>query len=186
MDQAQQEQASLREDIDSVKIKIEHILETMQALSRREEDIHAATTARNDAPVQRVVSPLRLSGLIPNRMVYGFPHGFTPPPEATHVPHLIHISRVTDGVTLQGPPIVNQILTPRTDEEVQDEYEMHNYLRVARMVNPAAAQAFKAIQMCHALAEKIRVLEGHNSSGLGALEMCLVPNVVMPPKFKAP
>lgn len=40
--------------------------------------------------------------------------------------------------------------------------------------------------MCRALAEKLRILEGHKSTRLSALEMCLVPDMVIPPKFKVP
>lgn len=34
------------------------------------------------------------------------------------------------------------------------------------------------------LGRKMRVIEGHNSTSLSAIEMCLVHDVVIPPKFK--
>lgn len=52
------------------------------------------------------------------------------------------------------------------------------------MVNHDAAQNSEVMQMCRALVEKIRVMEGHNSTILNALETCLAPDVVFPPKFK--
>ncbi|XP_050919305.1 uncharacterized protein LOC127136829 [Lathyrus oleraceus] len=63
---------------------------------------------------------------------------------------------------------------------------MQNYNAATLVVIPTAAQDSEAILMCRALAEKLRILEGHNSTRLSALEMCLVPDVVIPPKFKAP
>ena len=54
------------------------------------------------------------------------------------------------------------------------------------MVNIVATQYSEAMQMCRALAEKIRVMEGHNSTNLSALETCLVPDVVIPNKFNMP
>lgn len=109
---------------------------------------------------------------VPNTVIYGFPP--------------IHTSGVTAGVSTQGPPIINQITIPYTDEDLQDEYEMKNYHGVAPVVNHVAARDFKAIIMCRALAKKLRVMEGHSSTSLSALEMCLVTDVVILPKFKEP
>lgn len=117
-------------------------------------------------------------------MIYGLPLGFTSPPEGTHVPHLVHTSGVVDGLVAQRPLVVNQIPPPLTDEEIQNKYEMRNYQKVALMVNHVATLYFEAMQICCALAEKIRVMDGHNSTNLSALEMYLVPDVVIPPKFK--
>ncbi|XP_050886876.1 uncharacterized protein LOC127092106 [Lathyrus oleraceus] len=186
MDVVREEQAAFREEMDSVKSKIEQIFEAIQALARREEEARVAAAARNDALVQGVALQSGPSVPIPNPVIYGLPPGFVPPPERNHVPPPAHTSGVVDGVVVQGPPIVNQVVMPRTDEELQDEFEMQNYNGATPVVIPTAAQDSEAILMCRALAEKLRILEGHNSTRLSALEMCLVPNVVIPPKFKAP
>ncbi|KAI5419109.1 hypothetical protein KIW84_043340 [Lathyrus oleraceus] len=115
MDVVREEQAAFREDMDSVKRKIEQIFEAIQALARREEEAR-----------------------------------FVPPPERTHVPPPAHTSGVADGVTAQGPPIVNQVVIPRTDEELQDEFEMQNYNGATPVVIPTAAQDSEAILMCPA------------------------------------
>ncbi|KAI5398776.1 hypothetical protein KIW84_064235 [Lathyrus oleraceus] len=99
MDVVREEQAAFREEMDSIKSKIEKIFEAIQALARREEE------ARPSVP-------------IPNPVIYGLPPGFVPPPERTHVPPSAHTSGVVDGVVVQGPPIVNQVVIPRTDEEL--------------------------------------------------------------------
>ncbi|XP_050915188.1 uncharacterized protein LOC127130163 [Lathyrus oleraceus] len=178
MDVVREEQAAFKEEMDSVKSKIEQIFEAIQALARREEEARVAAPARNDALVQGVALQSGPSVPIPNPVIYGLPLGFVPPPERTHVPPPAHTSRVADGVAAQGPPIVNQVVIPRTDEELQDEFEMQNYNGATPMVIPTAAQDSEAILMCCALAEKLRILEGHNSTRLSALEMCLVPDVL--------
>ncbi|XP_050875211.1 uncharacterized protein LOC127078831 [Lathyrus oleraceus] len=178
MDVVREEQAAFREEMDSVKSKIEQIFEAIQALARREEEARVAAAARNDALVQGVALQSGPSVPIPNPVIYGLPPGFVPPSERNHMPPPAHTSGVADGVVVQGPPIVNQVVMPRIDEELQDEFEMQNYNGAPRMVIPTAAQDSEAILMCRALAEKLRILEGHNSTRLSALKMCLVPDVL--------
>ncbi|XP_050875254.1 chromatin-remodeling ATPase INO80-like [Lathyrus oleraceus] len=140
MDVVREEQAAFREEMDSVKSKIEQIFEAIQALARREEEARVAAAARNDALVQGVALQSGPSVPIPNPVIYGLPPGFVPPPERTHVPPPAHTSGVDDGVAAQGPPIVNQVVIPRTDEELQDEFEMQNYNGATSVVIPTAAQ----------------------------------------------
>ena len=97
MDQVQEEQASMREEIDSVKSKIDHILETVLALAIREYEIRVAAVVRNDTPVQWPTSHSGPSVPVPNPVIYGFPLGFTSPPEGSHVPQPLHTFGVTDG-----------------------------------------------------------------------------------------
>ncbi|KAI5381705.1 hypothetical protein KIW84_UN0507 [Lathyrus oleraceus] len=148
MDVVREEQVAFKEEMNSVKSKIEQIFEAIQALARREEEARVAAAARNDALVQGVTLQSGPSVPIPNPVIYGLPPGFVPPPERTHVPPPAHTSRVADGVAVQGPPIVNQIVMPRTDEELQDEFEMQNYNGVSLMVIPTTAQDSEAILMC--------------------------------------
>lgn len=118
MDVVREEQAAFREEMDSVKSKIEQIFEAIQALARREEEARVAAAARNNALVQGVALQSGPSVPIPNPVIYGLPPGFVPPPERTHVPPPAHTSGVADGVAVQGPPIINQVVMPRTDEEL--------------------------------------------------------------------
>ncbi|KAI5397564.1 hypothetical protein KIW84_063399 [Lathyrus oleraceus] len=150
MDVVREEQAAFREEMDSVKSKIEQIFEAIQALARREEEARVAAAARNDALVQGVALQSGPSVPIPNPVIYGLPPGFVPPSERTHVPPPAHTSGVADGVAAQGPPIVNQVVMPRTDEELQDEFEMQNYNGATPVVMPTAAQDSEAILMCPA------------------------------------
>ncbi|KAI5425001.1 hypothetical protein KIW84_030978 [Lathyrus oleraceus] len=147
MDVVREEQAAFREEMDSVKSKIEQIFEAIQALARREEEARVSAAARNDALVQGVALQSGPSVPIPNPVIYGLPPGFVPPPERTHVPPPAHTSGVADGVAAQGPPIVNQVVMPRTDEELQDEFEMQNYNGATPVIIPTAAQDSEAILM---------------------------------------
>ncbi|KAI5395471.1 hypothetical protein KIW84_061878 [Lathyrus oleraceus] len=149
MDVVREEQAAFREEMDSVKSKIEQIFEAIQALARREEEARVAAAARNDALVQGVALQSGPSVPIPNPVIYGLPPGFVPPPERNHVPPPAHTSGVADGVAVQGPPIVNQVVMPHTDEELQDEFEMQNYNGATPVVIPTAIQDSEAILMCH-------------------------------------
>ncbi|KAI5407088.1 hypothetical protein KIW84_053370 [Lathyrus oleraceus] len=148
MDVVREEQAAFREETDSVKIKIEQIFEAIQALAGREEKARVAAAARNDALVQKVALQSGPSVPIPNPVIYGLPPGFVTPPERTHVPPPVHTSRVVDGVVAQGPPVVNQVVIPRTDEELHDEFEMQNYNGATPMVIPTTSQDSEAILMC--------------------------------------
>ncbi|XP_050919520.1 uncharacterized protein LOC127137069 [Lathyrus oleraceus] len=177
MDVVREEQAAFKEEMDSIKSKIEQIFEAIQALARREEEARVAAAARNDALVQGVALQSGPSVPIPNPVIYSLLPGFVPPTEITHVPPPVHTSGVADGVAAQGPTIVNQVVIPRTNEELQDEFEMQNYNGATLVVIPTAAKDSEAILMCRDLAEKLRILEGHNSTRLRALEMCLVPDV---------
>lgn len=102
------------------------------------------------------------------------------------MPPPVHTSGVADGLVAQGLPVVNQMPIPHIDEELQYEFEMQNYNGATPVVIPIAAQGFEAILICCALAKNLRILEGLKSTYLSDLEMYLVPDVVIPPKFKAP
>ncbi|MCI54462.1 hypothetical protein A2U01_0075712, partial [Trifolium medium] len=42
------------------------------------------------------------------------------------------------------------------------------------------AQRYKVLE------ERLKAIEGFSAFGIDALDLCLVPNVVVPPKFKTP
>ena len=69
MDVVREEQAAFREEMDSVKSKIEQIFEAIQALARREEEARVAAPARNDALVQGVALQSGPSVPIPNPVI---------------------------------------------------------------------------------------------------------------------
>lgn len=149
----------MRKKIDYVKRKIDQTLETILALARREYKICNATAVRNDVLVQGPSPYSRLAVPVPNPVIYGPPQWFTPLfDEVTSQP--VHTPRVTDGVVMQGPPVINQIPISRTNEELQDKYEMENYHGVTQVFNLVASQDSKVIQMCRALEKNWGSLRG--------------------------
>lgn len=69
MDGIQQEQDAMREEIDTVKIKIDKIFEIIQALARREEKICVVTTVRNVTLFQGFTLQSEPSVLVPNPVI---------------------------------------------------------------------------------------------------------------------
>ena len=60
------------------------------------------------------------------------------------------------------------------------------YQNVVPAGNPAPFQDVAAQKMCKELVEQVKELRGNNVVGMSAMDMCLVPDVVIPPKFKVP
>ncbi|CAK8541797.1 unnamed protein product [Lathyrus sativus] len=182
MEQIQQEQAAFREELDSIKGKIDQILEAIIIARREEEQREAADVVNNNGQVQ--VSTPRLSAPVPNP--YGMPMNFATAVEGT-TSQPSPSPGVTVGATLQAQPTVAQIPVPHNEDNMVDQYDdVQNYHAAIPIASLVAAQDSEAIKMCRDLAEKLRVMEGNNSNPLSALEMCLVPDVVIPPKFKVP
>lgn len=171
----------MREEIDTIKSKVNHILETMLTLARREDELHNAAAIGNVVPVQG--STLQPRPVVCNPLIYDLPPSYTSPLEGFPT-QPVHISVVTDRLTAQGQPATSHIPPPHIDEELHNEYERQNYHEAIPMINPVVAQDFEAIQICRTLAQKLRVMEGHNSASMNALEMWLVSDVVIPTKFK--
>ncbi|CAK8530892.1 unnamed protein product [Lathyrus sativus] len=183
MEQIQQDQVALREELDSLKGKIDYILEAITT-ARKEDELREVAAVNNNGQVQGSTS--RLSVPIPNPMTYGMPMNFTTTIEGT-TSQPIPAPGVTVGAIPQAQHTVVQILVPHAEENLLDQYDdLKNYHATIPTSIPIAAQDSEAIKMCRDLAEKIRVMEGNNSNSLNSLELCLVPNVVIPPKFKAP
>lgn len=63
---------------------------------------------------------------------------------------------------------------------------MQNPQEVDPVNNIGAHQDIKVVQMYHILEERMRVVEVKYTYGLDALDMCLVSDMVIPPKFKMP
>lgn len=120
MKQIEHNQVVMKEEIDTIKHKIDQLLEMMLTQARKEEECHNVAAIGNVIPVQRYTSLLRVN--IPNPLIYGLHCGSTPPTEGTPgQPQLVHVFMVTDGCTAQGHPTAHasNIPTPHVDEELQ-------------------------------------------------------------------
>jgi hypothetical protein len=99
---------------------------------------------------------------------YGLRPGYTPPPEtSTSTPppqgtSAVQNENTTPRLAAEGSAILGQSATTNTP---QDE---------------------GSTPMYRSLEERLKVVEGFSAYGFDVMDMCLVPDVVVPPKFKAP
>ncbi|CAK8541045.1 unnamed protein product [Lathyrus sativus] len=181
MEHIQQEQAAFREELDSMKGKIDQILEAI-LVARREEEQREATAVVNNGQGQGSTA----IPLVPIPKFHGMPLNFNNAVEG-NTPQPIPAPGVTIGAIPQAQPTVVQIPAPHTEDTQMDQYDdVHNYHAAIPIASPVASQDFEAMKMCRDLAEKLRAMEGHNLNSFSALELCLVPDVVIPSKFKVP
>ena len=129
---------------------------------------------------------------MPNPLLYGLHPDFLYGTENPGASGVVHVTAQTDGNNMQEQHEVvqenNSPISVQGDEELQDEYMRQYYPTpgAVPVINPAPFQDMTAQKMCKDLAEQMKELKGKNSTSMSALEMCLVPDVVIPPKFKVP
>ena len=92
------------------------------------------------------------------------------------------LAEATPSTVPQGNPMPNpNVVIPTTvvddHEDVIDLGDSHGAL-----MNDAA----ETVKMYHALEERLKAMECSKTSGFNAATMCLVPGIVIPPKFKVP
>lgn len=82
------------------------------------------------------------------------------------------------GVTLVvlNPPII----------EVDDQQDAFFSPRVSSAYEAFGPPANEVEKKVKAIKEKLRAMEGSDALGINVVEMCLVPRVVIPTKFKVP
>ncbi|GAU40821.1 hypothetical protein TSUD_398050, partial [Trifolium subterraneum] len=163
MEQIEQNHALMRVEVDDMKEKMDKILEIVQNM------------ANNPQPVVNTPWP-----------TYGLPPGYVPPEDDSNVPPpletiaipVVNATNTSHGVSndpngntspchaTEGVQLVQSVPTSATlaVDHVEDE----------------AAQKYKALE------ERLKAIEGFSAFGIDALDMCLVPDVVVPPKFKTP
>ena len=97
--------------------------------------------------------------------MYGLPSDYTPP--------------ITDIIEPTQPMVVVPI---QTDQPVHSTPPInHNMIQVTKGVPVACSN--EHLQM---LEESLKVIEGSNYGMVEAANLCLVPDAIIPPKFKAP
>src|SRR6266487_1230644 len=114
MEQLEKNNATLREDVDSTKGKIDKLLELFQAMASNENILQDGNSSPN---------------------------------------------HTTEGVRCSMP---------------------HKATPVNAHPNVESAQMYRVLE------ERLEAIEGFSVYGSNALDMCLVPDVVIPPKFKVP
>ncbi|XP_050890172.1 uncharacterized protein LOC127095539 [Lathyrus oleraceus] len=157
MDPLEQSHIALRGDVDSMKNQIDQLVEAMVALAKREDNI------------QQIV-------VVENVMLAPINDPTQPQPVRTPV----------DNSVVQECHIVQ-------DSSYQDVVEYHNFAfsipdshGKSLVVNAEQPQYEEIAKRCRVLEKRLMAIEGKDTLELNALGMCLVPNLVIPAKFKVP
>ncbi|XP_045802534.1 uncharacterized protein LOC123896156 [Trifolium pratense] len=161
MEQQEQINAALREDVDSIKTTMGKLLELFQNLVTKE------NTPQPPGSTERPE--------------LGLPKGYTPPEEGdpNHTPIII--------------PVTNGDLPPRGVSMLKEASSQPHHATKG-MEGSAGSRSMvvnthpdvEPAQMYRAFEERLKAVEGFSAYGVDAMDMCLVLDVVIPPKFKVP
>ncbi|XP_073224461.1 uncharacterized protein [Cicer arietinum] len=165
------EQTKIREDVNQLKGQMTKILEILQALGNRND---GNPLVDEGVPQNTLVHP---TGVVPHIYTnyqerkaqqfppYGLPPGYTPPID-THLSNnntLVMATNPQHGKSTEAKPV------------------MFNIHHESRLLESNQSQ-----EKWQALEERLRVVEGGNNYGFDASDLCLVSDVIIPPKFKLP
>ncbi|CAL5203271.1 unnamed protein product [Lathyrus oleraceus] len=157
MDPLEQSHIELRGDVDSIKNQIDQLVEAMIALEKREDNIQQTAVVENVIPA---------------------------PVNGPTQPQLVRT------------PVDNSIVQERhvvQDSSRHDAVEYHSFAfsvpdshGTSLVVNAEQPQDDEIAKRCCVLEKRLKAIEGQDTLELDALDMCLVPGLVIPAKFKAP
>src|SRR3954463_14256573 len=193
MENYEQDQAAIREEMDQMKGKVDAILEALQALRNeripvvQEIPVPANQTAASQPDViPPSTNPLEFQPR--TNATLGMPFSFMTV-DALGASNQGGPIPVTSGVpTMTGPACPFPAPPPHTEIPYPAfcgpqfaNPEMHPIPTVER-----AQPVERSAEKYQILEERIRAIEGFSAYGMDAEEICLVPNIVVPPKFKTP
>ncbi|XP_050902180.1 uncharacterized protein LOC127112030 [Lathyrus oleraceus] len=168
LEQLEANQVSMRTNIDSMQAKMDHLLETMLLLAQKEKDVETNAEARKVAaqfgsPSLSIPRVIDLDGNLNQPRGGPIP---VPVPMVNMNPHEHSATSALHG-SIMG------------DEDPYDAFFMPQSAKpaVGDLPDPA-------VERLHALEEKFKSLEVHTTPGLDVVDMCLVPGLVIPQKFK--
>ncbi|XP_004517106.1 uncharacterized protein, partial [Cicer arietinum] len=188
------EQTKIREDVNQFKGQMTKILEILQAPENRND---GNPLVDEEVPQNTLVHP---TGVVPHLFTnyqegkaqqfppYGLPPGYTPPID-THLPNnntLVVATNPQHG-TGEFPQVQPSPLTsgfPGSSSQgksTEAKPVMLNIHHESRSLESNQSQ-----EKWQALEERLRVVEGGNNYGFDASDLCLVSDVIIPPKFKLP
>lgn len=167
MDQLEQNQAAMREDMTTVKAQMGQLVESLPALARGQEEMRQANlrvSAANPAVVTIPVNPPGGPGTLAVAQ---------PPLERGPMYQ-------NDNQTFNIP--ANGRFQPEIDDQ-QDAFFTTKVDSVYEAFGPSPVDLERRFQM---MEDRFKAMQGPDTFGLDAADMCLVPNVKIPPKFKVP
>ncbi|CAL5192034.1 unnamed protein product [Lathyrus oleraceus] len=157
MDPLEQSHIALRGDVDSMKNQLYQLVEAMLVLAKKENNIHQTAVVEN-------VMLATINGL--------------------NKPQLVQTP--VDNSTVQERHVVQ-------DSSRHDVVEYHRFAfsvpdshGTSLVVNVEQPQDNEIAKRCHMLEKRLKAIERQDTVELNALGMCLVPDLVIPPKFKVP
>ncbi|XP_050890082.1 uncharacterized protein LOC127095439 [Lathyrus oleraceus] len=166
MDQLEQNQDALREEVSQVRVQMGQLMDIIQAVARGKEIMAKIQKEMNQRAHAIAATPATIPVTIEN---------LVPPKGNTPVQILIG---APDSVP---PPFINPLII-----EIDDQQDAFFSPRVASVYDTFGPSANKVEKKVRAIEEKLKAMEGSSAIGFDAAEMCLVPSVVIPSKFKAP
>ncbi|XP_058774221.1 uncharacterized protein LOC131648485 [Vicia villosa] len=106
----------------------------------------------------------------------GLTDGFVPPPPKVGASHILQI------------PVDNPLDSDNYMDLQYGELDLEDMVQIPQQkaLHTKAVRNLKAFNQFKALEERLKVVEGYDTFDVDALGMCLVPDVVIPPKFKVP
>jgi hypothetical protein len=170
MEHIEQDNAMLREEMDGMREKMDQIPGFIQAMANKE---------RNPQPVVNETNT--------TWPPYGLPPNYTPPTEGGG-PTQPPLVTITIPIANGNPPL--QEASASQNENVLPHHASEGTPLVGSVPNSTTPATLhpedESAQKYQALEERLKAIEGFSAFGIDALEMCLVPDVVVPPKFKTP
>ncbi|CAL5196509.1 unnamed protein product [Lathyrus oleraceus] len=157
MDPLEQSHIALMGDVDSMKNQLDQLVEAMIVLAKKENNIQQTAVVEN-------VMLATVNGLTQPQLVQ------TP----------------VDNSTVQERHIIQDSSRHDAVEYHSFAFYVPDYHGTSLVVNVEQPQDDEIAKRCHVLKKRLKAIERQDTVELNALGMCLVPDLVIPPKFKVP
>ncbi|XP_050890704.1 uncharacterized protein LOC127096137 [Lathyrus oleraceus] len=157
----------MRQDMTTVKAQMGQLVEALQDLARGQEEMRQANLRASTANPVVVTIPVNPLGGV------GTPVVAQPPPERGPIYQNV-------AQTFNIP--VNGRAQPEMDDQ-QDAFFTMKVDSVYEAFGPSPVDLKRRFQM---MEERFKAMQGLDTFGLDVFDMCLVPDVKIPPKFKVP
>ncbi|XP_050877383.1 uncharacterized protein LOC127081144 [Lathyrus oleraceus] len=167
MDQLEHNQVVMREDMTAVKAQMGQLVKAIQALARGQEEMrqdNLRVVVANPPIVTRLVNPPEGAGT---------PVITQPPPERVPV---YQNAAQTFNIHING----------RAQPEMDDHQDAFFTTRADLIYDAFGPSPADFERRFHMMEDEIKAIEGPDTFGLDAANMCLVQGVKIPPKFKVP
>ena len=167
----------IRMEIDDLKSSMTNLAEMLQVL-----------IARGEPPQRTVIQEVASAAVDPQHVQmppstwpeFGLPHNFSPPHITTSLIGQTSRSGHQAPVFSESRPVVHTTRPPY--ENPIFEYNAAN----AQSVDNENVEPEEINEQYQTLEKRLRVVEGKDFFSVDANNMCLVSNLIMPPKFKTP